>query len=89
MIPQFEEFRSHDEAPRRLAVDRIHDHRRTAQAMAGDNAEWCPPEEAADLAFKLVWYGAIGLLVPAFIFWGIPLVVALIQFAGSALRGAW
>lgn len=30
MIPQFEEFRSHDEAPRRLAVDRIHDHRRTA-----------------------------------------------------------
>lgn len=89
MIPQFEEFRSHDEAPRRLAVDRIHDHRLTAQAMAGDNAEFCPPEEAADLAFKLVWYGALGLLVPAFIFWGIPFICAFVATAGTALRGAW
>ncbi len=89
MIPEFDEFRSHDEAPRRVAAPRVIDHRRTAQAMASDNADWCPPEEASDLALKLVGYGALGLIVPALIFWGIPLVAALIQFSGSALRGAW
>lgn len=87
--------RGYDEAPqwasipRRHPLDRALDPRRIGSAMAADEADFCPPEESAEIARKIVTYCGVALIVPAVLFWGIPLIFAAIQWGGRLLGGLW
>lgn len=73
----------------RHPLDRALDPRTQARAMSRDSAELCTAEESRDLARSVALHMAVGAGVPAFIFWGIPMVAQAIQWGGRLLGGMW
>lgn len=87
MTAHFNEYRSHDEAPRlvSLPIDRCLDTRGVPRSLDGENAEYCPPSEALELAVDIL-KAAVFLVAGYCLF---VLACHVMQIGGTALRGAW